>query len=83
MNDAELRSALLNEFNLEIGAGLGELAGNTWRIGLMGHASSERNVIYCLQSLEAILLRQGVCVHHGKALPAAHAALTADPHSIT
>ncbi len=38
---------LLHEFNLEIGAGLGELAGKQWRIGLMGHASSRVNVQQC------------------------------------
>ena len=48
-----------NEFDLEIGAGLGALAGKTWRIGLMGYASNERNVVYCLNALEAMLCRQG------------------------
>jgi aspartate aminotransferase-like enzyme len=38
---------LLRDFDLEIGAGLGALAGKAWRIGLMGHASRERNVITC------------------------------------
>jgi alanine-glyoxylate transaminase/serine-glyoxylate transaminase/serine-pyruvate transaminase len=46
---------LLNEFNLEIGAGLGELAGKVWRIGLMGCSSSRKNVDYCVSSLEAVL----------------------------
>ena len=70
VDDAALRGALLNEFDLEIGAGLGALAGKTWRIGLMGYASNERNVVYCLQALEAILQRQGTAIHSGKALPA-------------
>lgn len=73
VDDAALRTALLNEFDLEIGAGLGALAGKTWRIGLMGFGSSERNVLYCLNALEAILLRQGAAINSGKALPAAHA----------
>jgi len=38
VDDASVRSQLLNEFNLEIGAGLGALAGKVWRIGLMGHS---------------------------------------------
>ena len=59
VDEAAVRSALLHEFNLEIGAGLGELAGTTWRIGLMGHAASESNVIACLTALEAVLSRQG------------------------
>ena len=68
VDDAALRSALLNEFDLEIGAGLGALAGKTWRIGLMGFASNERNVMYCLSALEAILQRQGAHIDSGKAL---------------
>ncbi len=71
VDDAALRSALLNEFDLEIGAGLGSLAGKTWRIGLMGFASNERNVAYCLCALEAILHRQGAPITSGVALPAA------------
>lgn len=73
VDDAALRSALLQEFDLEIGAGLGALAGKTWRIGLMGFASNERNVVYCLNALEAILARQGAAINTGKALPAAQA----------
>ncbi len=73
VDDAAVRAALLAEFDLEIGAGLGALAGKTWRIGLMGFASSERNVAYCLQALEAILHRQGADVTPGMALDAARA----------
>jgi alanine-glyoxylate transaminase/serine-glyoxylate transaminase/serine-pyruvate transaminase len=75
VDDASLRSALLSEFELEIGAGLGALAGKTWRIGLMGYASSERNVVYCLTALEAILQRQGASITPGRALTAAHSVL--------
>ena len=42
-------------FLLEIGAGLGAFAGRVWRIGLMGHASTEANVRHCLAALEAVL----------------------------
>ncbi len=73
VDDAAVRNALLNDFNLEIGAGLGALAGKTWRIGLMGHASSERNVLTCLTALEAVLGQQGAGLATGKALPAARA----------
>jgi alanine-glyoxylate transaminase/serine-glyoxylate transaminase/serine-pyruvate transaminase len=73
VDDAAVRSALLQEFDLEIGAGLGALAGKTWRIGLMGFASSERNVLYCLAALENVLARQGAAIAMGKAIPAAHA----------
>ena len=61
------------EYNLEIGAGLGALAGKTWRIGLMGFASNERNVLYCLSALEAILARRGAAIPAGGAIPAARA----------
>ena len=73
VDEAAVRTALLEEFDLEIGAGLGALAGKTWRIGLMGFASSERNVMYCLNALEAVLDRQGADIVTGKALRAARA----------
>ena len=72
VDDAALRAALLNEFDLEIGAGLGGLAGKTWRIGLMGFASNERNVVFCLSAMETILQRQQAPIITGKALRAAH-----------
>lgn len=77
VDEAAVRSALLEEFDLEIGAGLGALAGTTWRIGLMGFASNERNVLYCLNALEATLGGQGAAINAGAALPAARAALSA------
>jgi alanine-glyoxylate transaminase/serine-glyoxylate transaminase/serine-pyruvate transaminase len=55
VDDAAVRSRLLNDYDLEIGAGLGSLAGKVWRIGLMGHASSQKNVDFCLSSLRAVL----------------------------
>lgn len=55
VNDAQVRQRLLNEYNLEIGAGLGELAGKVWRIGLMGHGCSQKNVDYCLHALQEVL----------------------------
>jgi alanine-glyoxylate transaminase/serine-glyoxylate transaminase/serine-pyruvate transaminase len=57
VDDAEVRSRLLNEFDLEIGAGLGDLAGKIWRIGLMGYASNRKNVMTCLAALEAVGLK--------------------------
>jgi alanine-glyoxylate transaminase/serine-glyoxylate transaminase/serine-pyruvate transaminase len=73
VDDAAVRGALLDKFSLEIGAGLGALAGRTWRIGLMGYSSSEQNVIACLSALEAVLADQGADIGRGRALPAAHA----------
>ncbi|MDH5730313.1 MAG: alanine--glyoxylate aminotransferase family protein [Gammaproteobacteria bacterium] len=55
VDEAEVRSRLLNEYNLEIGAGLGALAGKIWRIGLMGYASNPKNIMYCVGALETIL----------------------------
>ena len=51
VNDLETRQKLLNDFNLEIGAGLGVLAGKVWRIGLMGQSSNKINIEHCLSSL--------------------------------
>lgn len=58
IDDATVRSTLLNEFNLEIGAGLGVLAGKVWRIGLMGYACNQKNVDYCVSSLTDVLARK-------------------------
>jgi alanine-glyoxylate transaminase/serine-glyoxylate transaminase/serine-pyruvate transaminase len=55
VDEAALRSRLLNEFNLEIGAGLGPLAGKVWRIGLMGYTCRSENVLFCLAALGAVL----------------------------
>lgn len=52
LDDAKVRTFLLNEFNLEIGAGLGQFAGEAWRIGLMGFAARQENVTLCLAALE-------------------------------
>lgn len=51
VDDAALRSTLLNDYNLEIGAGLGELAGKAWRLGLMGYGARRENVALCIQAL--------------------------------
>ncbi len=52
VDDAAVRRQLLENYNLEIGAGLGALAGKVWRIGLMGYASREENVALCLRALK-------------------------------
>lgn len=54
-DEAAVRKRLLNEFNIEIGAGLGPLKGKVWRIGLMGETSSPSNVRTFLAALETIL----------------------------
>lgn len=55
VDDAAVRTRLLNEYNLEIGAGLGDLAGKAWRIGLMGYAAKKENVALCLKALSDVL----------------------------
>jgi alanine-glyoxylate transaminase/serine-glyoxylate transaminase/serine-pyruvate transaminase len=57
VNEAAVRSFLLNEYNLEIGAGLGPLAGKIWRIGLMGASSTEKHIELCLDGLKAALAK--------------------------
>jgi alanine-glyoxylate transaminase/serine-glyoxylate transaminase/serine-pyruvate transaminase len=64
-DDAGTRRALLEQFGLEIGAGLGPLAGKMWRVGLQGHSATERNVMLFLTALEAVLKTQGVKVQPG------------------
>ncbi|OOY39091.1 alanine--glyoxylate aminotransferase, partial [Solemya velum gill symbiont] len=71
VNDAEVRSRLLHEFNLEIGAGLGPLAGKIWRIGLMGYASNTDNIKLCLNALGTVLNESGYNVDIEAALKAA------------
>jgi alanine-glyoxylate transaminase/serine-glyoxylate transaminase/serine-pyruvate transaminase len=55
IDEATVRSELLAKHNLEIGAGLGELAGKVWRIGLMGYNSNEKLVDFCVNSLKDVL----------------------------
>jgi alanine-glyoxylate transaminase/serine-glyoxylate transaminase/serine-pyruvate transaminase len=55
IDDAKVRQFLLNEYNLEIGAGLGAFAGKAWRIGLMGYAARNENVTLCLAALKEAL----------------------------
>lgn len=55
IDEAELRKRLLNEYNIEVGAGLGALAGKIVRIGLMGHTARDYNVKRLLDALSAII----------------------------
>ena len=55
VDEAKIRASLLNDYNIEIGAGLGELTGKVWRIGLMGYSSSEENINSCVKALKEIL----------------------------
>jgi alanine-glyoxylate transaminase/serine-glyoxylate transaminase/serine-pyruvate transaminase len=71
IDDATVRGRLLDEYGLEIGAGLGPMAGRIWRIGLMGYASSRKNVLLCLGALDAVLADMGAPVRGGVAVEAA------------
>jgi alanine-glyoxylate transaminase/serine-glyoxylate transaminase/serine-pyruvate transaminase len=75
-DDAAVRSQLLNEFGIEIGAGLGPMKGKTWRIGLMGAASTPNNVLLFLAALEKCLTTQGIRVSPGAGVAAANASYT-------
>jgi len=75
VDDAAVRARLLSTYGLEIGAGLGDLAGRVWRIGLMGHSSRPEKVILCVSALGSVLADAGVPVDVGTALSCAHHAL--------
>ena len=77
VDDAAVRARLLNEYNLEIGAGLGDFAGKVWRIGLMGHSARSENVLFCLSALEAVLGEMAAPINKGVALAAAQAVYSA------
>jgi len=63
--DAKVRTALLKGFGLEIGGGLGDLAGKVWRVGIMGEVCNRRNVTLFLAALQSVLTAQGVKVGSG------------------
>lgn len=75
VDEAAVRSQLLNQNGIEIGAGLGALAGKVWRIGLMGYASNTANILHCLGALESALVEQGAQLERGAAVAAASKAL--------
>jgi alanine-glyoxylate transaminase/serine-glyoxylate transaminase/serine-pyruvate transaminase len=71
VEDAVVRKRLLYEYGIEIGAGLGPFKGKAWRIGLMGHSSTRRNVILVLSALETILQDYSAVPQPGAAIAAA------------
>jgi alanine-glyoxylate transaminase/serine-glyoxylate transaminase/serine-pyruvate transaminase len=79
VDEVAVRRMLLQTFNLEIGAGLGPLAGKIWRVGLMGASSTPQMVILFLGALETALAANGFRVKPGAATAAASAALSAIP----
>jgi alanine-glyoxylate transaminase/serine-glyoxylate transaminase/serine-pyruvate transaminase len=77
IDDAKVRSLLLQEFGLEIGGGLGPMKGKVWRIGLMGAACTPKNVVTCVSALEYALRKNGNNVTPGAGPAAVTAALLA------
>ncbi len=78
IDDASVRTQLLEGFGIEIGGGLGPVKGKVWRIGLMGEASSQGNVLLFLAALERCLRDRGLKLSPGAGVGAANAAYAAD-----
>ena len=77
IEDAAVRGALLERFDIEVGGGLGDLRGRVWRVGLMGEASTPGNVLFFLSSLGTLLRENGFAADSGAALDVAAEALHA------
>ena len=75
VDEASVRRQLLEDYQLEVGAGLGSLADKVWRIGLMGHGSNLKNVLLCLSAFESVLASEGADVTTGVAEIAARTTL--------
>ncbi|MFB3061909.1 MAG: alanine--glyoxylate aminotransferase family protein [Candidatus Binatia bacterium] len=75
-DDRSIRSILLHEFNIEVGGGLGPLAGKVWRIGLMGESSRFEHVMTLLAALDQICAGLTHSHPQGKALAAANTVYT-------
>jgi alanine-glyoxylate transaminase/serine-glyoxylate transaminase/serine-pyruvate transaminase len=75
IDDLAVRQALLRDYRIEIGRGLGDFAGKVWRIGLMGESSRAEYVLGLLAALEEVLPRLGFEVPHGAGVAAASRSL--------
>jgi alanine-glyoxylate transaminase/serine-glyoxylate transaminase/serine-pyruvate transaminase len=75
VSEPQVRADMLDKHGIEIGAGLGDLAGKIFRIGLMGTSSTPQNVKACLAALESVLAAQGRKVEKGVSVKAAEQAL--------
>ncbi|HEV2668864.1 MAG TPA: alanine--glyoxylate aminotransferase family protein, partial [Blastocatellia bacterium] len=64
VDEAAARKQLLDEFNIEIGGGLGVFKGKVWRVGLMGAGSTENNVLLLLGALEKCMQDEGFKVEN-------------------
>lgn len=75
VDEAAVRKTLLTTYNIEVGAGLGPLAGKIWRVGLMGASSTPQTLLQFLGALEGALATHGHSVPEGAGVAAANAAL--------
>ena len=75
VDEAVIRKTLLATYNIEVGAGLGPLAGKIWRIGLMGASSTPQTILQFLAALEGALVTHGHRVPEGAGVAAASAAM--------
>ncbi len=75
VKEAQVRRRLLAEYGIEIGGGLGEIAGRVWRVGLMGESSRESSVLAFLSALERLLGEEGYEVAPGAGVAGAHSSL--------
>lgn len=73
LDEAALRKQLLEEHNVQVGAGLGPMAGLLWRIGLMGNGATDENMLFLLDAIEQVMGKAGVDVTPGAARKAAGA----------
>ena len=80
IDDKLVRRTLLEEYSVEIGAGLGPLAGKIWRFGLMGYSAREENVLGALSAMEMVLDANGRSVEPGAAITAAQRVFAQQHH---
>jgi alanine-glyoxylate transaminase/serine-glyoxylate transaminase/serine-pyruvate transaminase len=71
VDEAAVRMQLLQQFDIEIGAGLGPLAGKIWRVGLMGASSTPAVILLFLGAFESVLRARGAKVARGAGTSAA------------
>ena len=81
VDDAGVRKLLREAFNIEIGAGMGPLAGKIWRIGLMGAGATPTHVLLLVSALEAAVSRTGHTMTPGVGIAAAQRIMNVPIHA--
>jgi len=82
VDEAAVRQTLLTAFNIEVGSGLGPLAGKIWRVGLMGASSTPHTVLQFLAAFESALEMNGHRARSGAGVAAAAQALREQPATV-